>query len=728
MPPAKATKRVSELRELLERANRAYYVDTDPIMADAEFDRLLAELAELEANHPELDDPNSPTRRVGGTPIDGFETVAHAVPMKSIDNTYSSDDVRAWITRVTKTLGDSDGLFGGGARFVCDPKIDGVALSVRYEDGLFVRALTRGDGKSGDDVSHAARTIRALPLKLPSAPPIIEIRGEVFIPDAEFERINADRIEVGDEAFMNPRNACAGTLKQLDPAVAASRNLGFRAHGRGEVSESLRVASHTEWLDKLRAWGVPTPDESIACSDADGVLASIERFDGLRHELAYATDGVVVRVDAFAEQNKLGTTSKSPRWLIAYKFPAERKATRLLKVEHQVGKTGKITPRATMEPVILAGTTVTHATLHNYGQIHQKDIYLNDRIEIEKAGEIIPYVVRSLPDERPKNAEPIRPPEVCPICGSPLEIEPPEAAGDPRLETARRCVNPECPAQLREKLVWFAGRRQMDIDGLGEQTIDQILATQETDAEIPLRGFADIYRLAEHREALLELERMGEKKVDNLLAGIEASKTRGMARVLASMGIRYIGQSTAESLARHFRSIDELANADLWRYMPTAVQSMSKEKLAALGLSEKPDDTYDTGLGALTAPVVRDYLNSDRAQATFRELRKLGVRLDSTDFREADADPDPSSPFAGKTIVLTGTLERYQRDDLRDLLITLGAKVSGSVSKNTDVLIAGEKAGSKLAKAESLGIETWNEARLVEELGAAGIEAPEASG
>ncbi len=723
-------KRVLELRDLLDRANRAYYVDADPFISDREYDDRLAELARLEADHPELDDPASPTKRVGGEPIAGFRTVEHAVPMLSIDNTYDETEIRAWVERVAKRLA-GDGLFGDGPTFVCDPKIDGVALSIRYEDGVLAHALTRGDGTKGDDVTHAARTVRAIPLRLDGeAPNALEVRGEIFIPDSEFERINAEREAAGDEPFMNPRNACAGTIKQLDPTAARERKLAFVAHGRGEVSDDSFASTHTEFLKKLKTLGVPTSPHTVTADDADAIVRAIEDFDAKRNSLDYATDGMVVRVDNFAQQAELGFTSKSPRWCVAYKYPAERKPTKLLEVQHMVGKTGRITPRAVLEPVLLAGTTVQHASLHNYGLVRQKDIRVGDTVQVEKAGEIIPQVMGVVIEERPKGARAIKAPDACPVCNGVVELEPPEAVETPEIETGRRCVNPECPAQVREKLVWFAGRNQMDIDGLGESTIDQIRATAfdaddprraelgvpaDTPA-IPLEHFADIFGLGAHRAALLTLDRMGEKKVDNLIAGIDAAKGRGLARVLGGMGIRHVGTSTAKALARAFPDLDALLAAEVWELMPQAVNRMSKPKRLKLIGSEDPlDNEYETGLGEDTAPVVHAFLHSTAATRAFDGLRKAGVDLASKEFSADEAASD--SPFAGKTVVLTGTLESFTRPELTERLEALGAKVTGSVSKKTDIVIAGDSAGSKLAKAESLGVEVWDEARLLKALG-----------
>tara|TARA_R110002072_G_scaffold42064_21_gene118944 strand:+ start:229732 stop:231933 length:2202 start_codon:yes stop_codon:yes gene_type:complete len=710
--------RILELRDLLSRANHAYYNDAGQIMGDSEFDALLAELAALEEAHPELHDPNSPTARVGGSPIDGFTTMAHAIPMLSIDNTYNEQEIRAWITKTQAAMGidpESDsGLFGSAAEstFVCEPKIDGVALSVRYEDGRFIHALTRGDGVQGDDVSHAIRTIRALPLELPadSVPEVFEVRGEVYIPLSEFERINNEREEAGDDLFMNPRNACAGTIKQLDPKVAAARNLGFLAHGVGEVSDPQYAPSFSEFCTMLRTLGFPIGEHRSTATSADEIIEAIHRIDKVRHTLDYATDGVVIRVDSFDQQSTLGTTSKSPRWIIAYKFPAERKTTRLLDVQHQVGKTGKITPRATFDPQLLAGTEVRHATLHNYGMIRQRDLHIGDLVEVEKAGEIIPQVVGVIEKDRPKNAPPVMPPEHCPDCQSPLEIEPPEAIDDPKLETVRRCMNPECPAQIREKLVWFVGRRQMDIDTLGESTIDVIRAS-----DIPLNHFADIFRLKDHKAALLELDRLGEKKVENLLSSIEASKGRGLSKLLSGMGIRHVGATTAKSLAKVFKSYHELLDAKLWQLMPMAVNRMSQKKREELtGTKDKIESEYETGLGADTAPLFFAYLHSKPALDTFEQFKALELDLNSHDFVDPSATID--SPITGKTIVLTGSLEHSTRTELAQILESLGAKVSGSVSKNTDIVIAGAKAGSKLTKAQSLGIEVWDEAKTKETL------------
>lgn len=711
--------RAAELRSLLHRANHAYYADATPIMSDAEFDRLLAELSSIEAAHPHLRTPDSPTQRVGGAPIEGFTQIRHAEPMLSIDNTYDLAGLREWHARVVRGLGGEEGsLFSTppDVALYCDPKIDGVALSVRYERGELVHAVTRGDGVVGDDVTHAARTIRALPLRLRGeAPPLLEVRGEVFMPLPEFERINAEREAAGEDLFMNPRNATAGTLKNLDPKAAASRRLAFCVHGRGAIDPPGFAPSFSAFLDRCRSLGLPVNTEGRRCVTIADAEQTITAFATGRLSMPYATDGMVVRVDDFASQARLGVTSKSPRWVVAFKYPAERKTTTLLRVEHQVGKTGKITPRAVMEPVELAGTIVRHATLHNYGRVRDAEtespdqrtrICVGDTVYVEKAGEIIPQVVGVVLAKRSRDAVAVEPPAACPECGGVLEIEPPEASENPALETVRRCLNPDCPAQVRERLIWFAGRKQMDIEGLGEKTVDLIRAS----GVVPLASIADIFRLHAHRAALVELRGLGEKKVEAMLAGIEAAKSRGMARLLAGLGIRHVGDSTAKLLAKAFPSIPALLEVPAWRLMPAAVNRMSAPKRTALtGSADIVSPAPETGLGEDAAPAVHAYLTSPAARALFSELASLGVDLNSREFTTASAPPPPDSPVAGKTIVITGTLACGEREAIKARLESLGAKVTDSVSRKTSLLIAGESAGSKLEKARELGVPVWTE-------------------
>ena len=690
MTAATDKKRIKELRELLDRANVAYYVDADPIMPDREYDLLMRELIELERQHPELHDPNSPSQRIGDQPVGSFRTVRHAVPMQSIDNTYSIEDLRVWHERVMRALGIQSGgsLFGGAnddrkVAMVCDPKIDGIASSLRYERGELALAITRGDGEKGDDITAQVRTIRAVPLKLRTqrehgAPQVLEIRGEIFMPNSEFQRINAEREAEGESLFANARNATAGTLKSLDPSVAAKRKLNFVAHGRGEVRGGGFEDIETYWdfLQAIKSLGVPVNPLTEHCDSIDYVVKRVEWFADHRAKQTYGVDGMVIRVDRFDLQEKLGSTSKAPRWCVAYKYPAEQGMTKLLKVDWQVGKGGTLTPRATMEPIFLAGTTVTHATLHNIEEIHRKDIRVGDTVVIEKAGEIIPQVVRVVVEKRSSSVKrdgSMKPPSRCPECGGPVEQEGPKLF----------CVNPECPAQFREKLLWFVGRGQMDIEGMGEKVVHQLI-----DARL-VKHFADVFTLK--RDDLLRLERMGEKSADNLLAAIEDAKSRGLARVLAGLGIRHIGAGAAKTIARHFPDADALLAATMNELM------------------ELPD------FGEVTAPVLHEYLRSTQGRDTFEQLKEVGVNLHSSSYAAVPASLS-SSPFTGKTIVLTGTLEHFTRPELTERLESMGAKVSGSVSKSTDIVIAGSEAGSKLKKAQELGIDVWDEAKLLKTL------------
>ena len=666
-----SSQRILDLRNLLERANRAYYVDAEPIMSDRDFDQRLRELADLEAAHPELADPDSPTQRVGGEPVEGFESAAHAVPMTSIDNTYSVEDLRAWFDRVLRGLDQStDDLFGTGIDLVCDPKIDGVAISLRYEHGRLVSATTRGDGTTGDVITSNIRAMRSIPLRLDVADPpeVVEIRGEIVMPNDAFDRVNAEREAAGEPLFANARNSTAGTLKSLDPRITASRGLRFIAHGRGETI-GVEVETYAGFLDLVRGWGVPANDHSQAFGTIEDVVARIEAFREERNELGFGVDGMIVRVDRFDLQATLGATAKAPRWAIAFKYPAEQARTRLVAVDWQVGKGGTLTPRATMEPVFVAGTTVQHATLHNIEEIGRKDLRIGDCVIIEKAGEIIPQVVEAVERERTGAETPIEPPASCPDCGGAVEQEGPKLF----------CVNPECPAQFRERLKWFVARDQMDVDGMGEKLVDQLV-----DAAL-VHHFADIFELT--RDQLLGLERMGEKSADNLLEALEAAKTRGLTRVLAGLGIRHIGASAAKVLARHYADADALLSA-------------SVDDLETL-----PD------FGEITARSLHDHLASDAARDAFRRLAATGVSLESDRFG-AEAVGVVDSPVAGKTVVITGTLEDWGRKELAARLESLGATVTGSVSKKTDLLIAGEKAGSKLEKATSLGVEVWDEPTL----------------
>ncbi len=662
---------IEKLRAEIRRHERLYYVDAAPVISDREYDELLKQLEALEAEHPDLVTDDSPTQRVGGEPINGFTTTPHALPMLSIDNTYNREELEAWLTRTLKHL-DTD----QPPALVLEPKVDGVAISLRYEDGLLVQALTRGDGTKGDDITHNVKTITSIPLRLEDNPlAVLEVRGEIFMPDAVFAAINQQREAEGLDLFANPRNSTAGSLKQKDPNKVA-KGLRFYAHGRG-VLQGADFDTHDAFLAALRRFALPTNPETQTLDSLDAAWDYIEAFDAKRHQLGYAVDGVVIKLNDHAQQQTLGHTSKFPRWCIAYKYPAERATTKLLDIEPQVGKTGKITPRAVMEPVFVAGTTVSHASLHNYGEVARKDVRLGDTVIIEKAGEIIPQVVEVVLEHRPADAQPITPPAVCPVCGTPLQIETVD-----RQETARYCPNPECPAQFREKLIHFVGRNQMDIDGLGEKLVIQLV-----DAGL-LKTFGDIFTLHARREELLALERMAEKKLDNLVQGIEDAKSRRLARVLAGLTVRHVGNTNARLLAQRFGDIKALTLA-------------SPEDLEAVD-----------GIGPIAAASLHDFLQSPAGQHVITELRDAGV-----DLTEEQVQTQTDSPFAGKTIVITGTFEAFDRNALKARLQDLGAKVTGSISKNTDLLLAGEKAGSKLTKANALGVEVWDEAKLQETLG-----------
>ncbi len=671
-----AAKRVAELRDLLERANVAYYVDAAPFMADSEYDRLLAELGELESAHPELADASSPTARVGGKPSEGFQTVAHRVPMQSVDNTYSIEDFRTWHARCAESLGEVPAV-------VADPKIDGVAISLRYERGLLVQAITRGDGEKGDDVTANVRPIRSVPLRLRGdAPAVLEVRGEIFMPNASFEAVNARRQKEGDALFVNARNATAGTLKSLDPAVARDRGLRFLMHGLGEV-QGMPQATYWELLQACRALGLPVSPRSQRCDTVEQAVAAIEAFAADRATLDFGVDGMVVKVDRLDFRERLGSTSKAPRWAVAFKYPAERKATTLLHVEWQVGKGGTLTPRATMKPVFVGGTTVQHATLHNIEEIRRKDIRVGDTVIVEKAGEIIPQVVEVVLARRPKGAKEIEAPTACPDCGGATEMEGPKVY----------CRNAACPAQFRERVKWFVGRDQMDIEGLGEKIVDQLI-----DAGL-VKRYSDLFTLDAGKLAALESEavnkkgetqirKLGQKTADAIVANANAAKQRGLARVLASLGLRLIGAAAAKTLARAYADADALL----------AATAADFEALS--------------DFGTITAESLAKDLARADVKRMFVDLAEAGVDLTSPIYQKEAAD----SPFAGKTVVLTGTLAAFERSALTERLESLGAKVTGSVSKKTHLLIAGTDAGSKLDKARELGVPIWDEAELLKNL------------
>jgi DNA ligase (NAD+) len=655
-----SAQRIEQLREEIRRHDRLYYVDARPEISDAQYDALMRELIDLERAHPELDSSDSPSRRLGDEPIDAFTSVEHRVPMMSVDNTYDEAEFRAFDARVCKALGVESVVY------VAEPKIDGVACSLRYEQGRLAHALTRGDGRRGDDVTHNVRTIRAVPLSLgPHAPPVLEVRGEVFMDDATFARINA-AIENPDERFANPRNFTSGTLKQLDPKIAAKRNLQFVAHGIGEVI-GLEIDSYFDLMQLAGSLGIPLPQHTQRVEGVDAACNAIESFKSMRPTLGYATDGMVIKVDSRRLRDELGVTSKSPRWAIAFKYPAEQVQTTLNAVTWQVGKNGTLTPVAELEPVFVAGTTVKRASLHNIEQVHRLGIGVGDRVVIEKAGEIIPQVVRVASKQ---SSGAISPPVACPSCGTPVEKE----EGTPYI----RCFNPGCPAQLKQRLEFFAGRNQMNIEGLGEKLIDQLV-----DAGL-VKSFADLYAL--DRSRLQSLERMGEKTVDSLLVQIESSKTRTLDRLVAGIGIHHVGTGVAEVLAQHFGSLDALRRASV----------------------EQIDDVE--GIGDVIARSVHAFFASASGSAIVEALKAAGV-----DPKAHARDADAPAPLAGMTVVVTGALEGFGRSEIESLIKQLGGKTSSSVSKKTSLLIAGESAGSKLDKARELGVRVLTEAEFVKQ-------------
>ncbi len=689
-------KTIEALREEIRRHDRLYYVDAKPTISDQDYDQLLAKLRGLEAENPDLVTPDSPTQRVGGEPLDQFETVPHAKPMYSIDNSYDEEDLRKWADRCAEPF---DGKLEGG--FSVEPKIDGVASSLRYESGKLTLGLTRGDGKRGDDITQNLRTLRSVPLQLQAdgnqeIPAVLEVRGEVFMPWSAFERINRQAEAEGIDPFVNPRNATAGTLKQLDPAKVAPRGLQLIVHGFGEVSDDF--ATQQEFLQSVKSLGLPINPLATTLQSIDEVIKWIEDFEGKKNSLEYGVDGVVIKVNNCQHQEELGFTSRFPRWCMAYKYAAEQAVTELLGIDWQVGKTGKVTPRARMIPVFVAGTTVQHASLHNVGEIRRKDIRIGDKVIIEKAGEIIPQVVRVENPESKDRGAPLEIPTICPDCPSTLLIEydqrreqeirswekrqPSDTEQPDPLseldESGRYCTNPECEAQIKERLIHYAGRGQMDIDGLGEKVVEQLI-----EAKL-IRTYGDLYRLKEYREEMLQLERMGEKKVDKLLASIDDSKNRGLGSLLGSLTIRHVGSSASEILAKQFRSIEALTEASL-------------EEIETFKV-----DGNESGIGAEIAKSVHEFLHNERGRAIIDDLQNLGVLMTEEVIESSPTAAD--GPFTGKTVVVTGTLENYSRSEAQDLIKQRGGKATGSVSSSTDFLLAGAKAGSKLAKAEKLGI------------------------
>ncbi len=656
--------------------DRLYYVQAAPAISDRDYDRLYKQLQAIESEHPDWVSADSPTQRVGGEAAADLEPVTHAVPMLSIENTYEPSDVVEWHERVLKRLAAAagEGAEAPPPVYICEPKIDGVSVALHYEHGVLVRALSRGNGKTGEDITHNIRTVREIPLKLDAggtgddvAPAFLEVRGELYMSWPELQRINAAREQAGDEAFANPRNTTAGMVKRRDPAVIAGVRLHFTPHSLGKV-EGLAAATWQDTVDAMRAFGLATSVFQRRCDSVEAVQAYIAEFEETRTTLDYPTDGVVVKVDDLGQRETLGANSKSPRWLIAWKYAAEQGVTVLRSVEFQVGKSGAITPRATLDPVQLAGTTVTHASLHNFEEVARKDIRIGDHVVVEKAGEIIPYVVGALVEKRDGSQKKIKAPKKCPACGTAIEVV--------EGEVVIRCPNGACPGQLAGRLEHFAGRNQMDIDGVGPKLIAELIAQQL------VADAADLYDLT--LEQLIDLERMGEKKAENVLAGLQASKGRGLSRLLGSLAIRHVGGSSAERIAIEFPSLDALFGADA--------------------------DTFEAveGVGPEIAESLRAWLDDPVSAQLLRRLDAAGVKTTE------DARPEVSGdhPFAGKRLVVTGTLEGYSRKEAQEAIKAVGGKVSGSVSAKTDFLVVGAKPGSKRDKAEALGVEILDEGRF----------------
>ena len=660
--PASVRQRVVRLRAEIDRHNYRYHVLDDPEVSDAEYDRLLTELRSIEADYPSLVVPDSPTQRVGGAPVAAFAPVRHRVPMLSLDNAFAREDVVAFDRKVRERLETEREI-----AYACEPKLDGLAVSLTYRNGLLEVAATRGDGNVGEDVTHNIRTIQSVPLRLAgkSRPGLLEARGEVFMSIPGFREMNRVAAEKGEKTFVNPRNAAAGSLRQLDPKLAASRPLEVFFYGASVIEGRKLPGRHSEVLAMLRDFGLRTSPESRVVEGVDGLMGYYDDIGRRRSALRYQIDGVVYKVDALDLQRELGFVARAPRWALAHKFPADEEMTRVRAIEWQVGRTGALTPVARLDPVFVGGATVSNATLHNFEELRRKDVRVGDTIVLRRAGDVIPEVVKVIVEKRLPDAPAPQLPERCPICGSDVEREEGEAIA--------RCTGAlVCPAQLKESLRHFASRRAMDIEGLGSKLVDQLV-------ELGLaRDAADLYRMEVAQ--LAELDRMGEKSAAKLAGAVERSKSTTFGRFLFALGIRDVGESTAESLARHFRTLDALRAATIAE------------------IEEVPD------IGPITAAHVHAFLAESRNSRVIDELRKLGVR-----WPEVAAPKARGGKLAGKTFVLTGRLASLSRDEAGDIIRELGGTVSGSVSKKTDFVVVGDDAGSKLRKATELGLSILDE-------------------
>lgn len=666
MNKIKIKQEIEQLRRKIQEYDYQYYVLAQPTVSDYEYDRLLKRLEELEAQHPEFISEDSPTRRVSGEPTKIFPVVRHRKPMLSLSNTYNEGEIRDFDRRVRALLRP-----GEAYEYICELKIDGVAMSLIYENGRLQRAVTRGDGEQGDEVTNNIKTIRSLPLRIDSAGAgfdAFEVRGEVYYPRAEFEKLNRERIAAGEPPFANPRNSAAGTLKLQDARIVAGRPLRMFCYYLDPFAPQNSLQTHLEALQTLEKLRFPVNRHYRRCQNVEEVIDYWREWGEKKHSLPFEVDGVVVKINQFEQQQRLGTTAKSPRWAIAFKFATEQAETTLLNIRWQVGRTGIVTPVADLEPVLLLGTTVSRATLHNPDEIARLDVRIGDRVIIEKGGEIIPKIVQVAVEKRSPGSVPYTPPGRCPVCQTQL-IRP---AG----EVALVCENVACPAQVAGRIIHFAARKALDIEGLGEKMVELLLK------EGFIKDYGDLYVLKHRKEELAGLERMGEKSAQNLIEGIEASKTRPLARLIFGLGIRYVGEGAAKLLARHFRSLDRMREASM----------------------EEINEIH--GIGDKTAESVRDFFEREENLAVLEKLRAAGMPFAE---HAAPGGEEADDRFAGKSFVFTGALARFTREQAGELVEKRGGKVVKSVSKNTDYVVAGEDPGSKFAKAKELGITILNE-------------------
>lgn len=666
-----AQKHIDRLRQELNRHNHLYYALAKPEISDLEYDRLYKELQQLETENPEFVTPDSPTQRVGGAPLKEFKNVKHLQPMMSLDNTYNFDELREFDNRVRKLLPDEK------IDYVLEPKIDGCSISVRYENGTMTVGATRGDGSTGDDITANLKTIRSIPLHLSHNPNLLEVRGEAFMTVEGFKKLNAQREKDGEELFANPRNSAAGSLKQLDPRIVAKRPLGAVFYAIG-LHEGITMATQEETLQKLKQLGLPTAQFWWLCKDIDEVMARAEELQTKESELPYEIDGAVVKVNNLDQWKRLGTTAKSPRYAIAYKYSHEQAQTKLNAITVQVGRTGTLTPVAELEPVLLAGSTISRATLHNEEEIKRKDIRIGDTVIVEKAGEVIPAVIGVVTEKRPKDAKPFDFVKhihgKCPACGGPIRRDPEFVAW--------RCENMACPMQLKRTIQHYASRGAMDIENLGEVLINQLV-----DKEL-VKDVADLYELKS--EPLAELDRMAEKSAANVVTAIAESKSRELWRLINGLGILHVGEGAARKLADYFQSL---------------------EKLEATSLEEL-QQAQD--VGPVMAQSIFDFFRNVKNLAVLKKLHDAGVRPQKPEARDQNSE---GGPFAGKTVVVTGTLSKFSREVAKEELRKRGAIVTDSVSKKTHFLVVGEEAGSKLDKARKFGVKTLNEAEFLKMLG-----------